>query len=271
MPHTTDILIYSLYSIIPVVVIMYYVYSRDKFPEPLKVVSIIFLLGIATVFPIWLLIPIVEGFAEKLYLTGESPYFYQSFVRAAFLEETAKWMVLLVFCIKRNEFNEPMDALIYGVAVSLGFAAFENWIYVIEPMFENDLELAASVAILRSFTAVPLHATAGVFMGLFLIKAVFGKRYKKMNLLLSLLIPITIHGTYNYIIFSPNIIDYLIVPLLILIILSVNYIFKKEREKQERKIIETEIKYGTITLRNIVSSILITLFVLTVAVFILNK
>ena len=57
----TDIVIYSFYSIIPVAVIMYYVYRRGRFPEPVRVVGVTFLLGVATVFPISLLIPVVES------------------------------------------------------------------------------------------------------------------------------------------------------------------------------------------------------------------
>ena len=37
--------------------------------------------------------------------------------------------------IKRNEFNEPMDGLVYGVVVSLGFATYENYTYVYEWAF----------------------------------------------------------------------------------------------------------------------------------------
>ena len=267
----TDLVIYSFYSIIPIVVIMYYVYRRDRFPEPVRVVGVTFLLGVATVFPISLLIPVVEGLAETLYLSGESPYFYESFVRAAFLEETAKWSILLLFCIKLNEFNEPMDALVYGVAVSLGFAAFENWEYVISPIYDNDLELASTIAILRSFTAVPLHATAGVFMGLFLLKAVFGKTNNRLNVILSLLFPVLLHGTYNYILISPNIDEILIYPLLVCIVFSVIFIFRKERAKQDKKYFEVENKHGTINQSDILSSIFITLLILTFAVFILNS
>ena len=266
----TDIVIYSFYSLIPIIVIMYYVYRRDKFPEPIRVVTITFLLGVATVFPISLFIPVVEGFAETLYLSGESPYFYESFVRAAFLEETAKWMILLLFCIKLNEFNEPMDALVYGVAVSLGFAAFENWEYVISPIYENDLELASSIAMIRSFTAVPLHATAGVFMGMFLLKAIFGKRNNRFNIILSLFFPVMLHGTYNYILISPNIDELLIYPLLLCIIVTTIIIFRKERVRQDKKYFEVENKHGSINQSDIFLSILTTISILSFAVFILN-
>ena len=53
-----------------------------------------------------------------------------------------------------------MDGLIYGAAASLGFAAYENIGYVLyfykEPSFE--------LAIVRAFSAVPMHALCGIMM-----------------------------------------------------------------------------------------------------------
>ena len=54
-----------------------------------------------------------------------------------------------------------MDALVYGVAASLGFAVIENWEYVLGAS-KDGLEVAKDVALIRSFTAVPLNALAGV-------------------------------------------------------------------------------------------------------------
>ena len=60
-----------------------------------------------------------------------------------------------------------MDAIVYGVVVSLGFATLENYSYVYE-VSEQLGYSAREVAILRSFTAVPLHALCGVIMGFIL-------------------------------------------------------------------------------------------------------
>ena len=151
----------SFYAILPVALIFYYVYKRDKFPEPPRVVLITFLLGIATTFPIGILIIAVEGFLETLNLGIESSNFYMSFIRAAFLEEMMKFFVIIFYCLHLDDFDEPMDAIIYGVAASLGFAVIENWEYVLGA---ENLEAAKYVALLRGFSAVPLHALAGVFI-----------------------------------------------------------------------------------------------------------
>ena len=83
-----------------------------------------------------------------------------------------------------------MDALVYGVAVSLGFAAYENWEYVLNPIYlDNDYQQAGAIAIIRSFSAIPLHALAGIFMGFFLIDTIFNKENRKLNLFFITIFP----------------------------------------------------------------------------------
>ena len=89
------------------------------------------------------------------------------------------FFVIIFYCLHLDVFDEPMDALIYGVAASLGFAVIENWDYVLGA---ESLETAKYIALFRSFTAVPLHALAGVFMGFFLMDAIFKKHNRRFFL-----------------------------------------------------------------------------------------
>jgi protease PrsW len=225
----------SFYAILPVALIFYYVYKRDKFPEPPRIVLITFLLGIATTFPIGILIIAVEGFLETLNFGIEGNNFYMSFIRAAFLEEVMKFFVIIFYCLHLDDFDEPMDALVYGVAASLGFAVIENWEYVLGAS-KDGLEVAKNVALIRSFTAVPLHALAGVFMGFFLMNAIFQKHNRKFFLFWSLFFPVCLHGLYDLILFSQSISDFYIYILLIIFLIRAIFIFRKERQLQNLKI-----------------------------------
>ena len=229
----SEFVYYSLYSLIPIVLILYYVYSRDKFPEPPRIVFLTFILGAGTVLPISILIPVFEGIIENFNLSSIGEDFYFSFVRAAFLEEACKWLILIFFCVKNKEFNEPIDAIVYGVAASLGFAAYENWEYVTIALYESN-DVASSVAWMRSFTAIPLHALAGVFMGFFLIKSIFENENHKTNLFLSLFFPVCLHGLYNFILISNEISSELIYVLLLLMFIRTFFVFKKLRLNQEK-------------------------------------
>jgi len=221
----------SLYAVLPAIIILFYVYKRDYFPEPPRIVFITLLLGAGISFPLMLLIPFFEGYLETLNFGVESNHFYMSFIRAAFLEETLKFLIIIYYCLYLDEFNEPMDALVYGVAASIGFAVFENWEYVISGS-NVSLSHAKDIALIRAFTAVPLHALAGVFMGFFLIEAIFEKQNKKLFLFLALFFPICLHGLYDLILFSENISDYYIYILLIVFLIRAIFVFKKEKAFQ---------------------------------------
>ena len=221
----------SLYAILPAIIILFYVYKRDYFPEPPRIVFITLLLGAGISFPLMLLIPFFEGYLETLNFGIESNHFYMSFIRAAFLEETLKFLIIIYYCLYLDEFNEPMDALVYGVAASIGFAVFENWDYVISGS-NVSLSLAKDIALIRAFTAVPLHALAGVFMGFFLIEAIFEKQNKKLFLFLALFFPICLHGLYNLILMSDSFSSYWIYILLIAFLIRAYFVFKKERGLQ---------------------------------------
>ena len=142
---------------------------------------------------------------------------------------TMKFFVIIFYCLHLDVFDEPMDALVYGVAASLGFAVIENWEYVLGA---ESLEVAKNIAFIRSFTAIPLHALAGVFMGFFLMDAIFQKHNRKFYLFLSLFFPVCLHGLYDLILFSENISDYYIFILLIVFLIRAYFIFRKERNSQ---------------------------------------
>ncbi len=226
-----NIITLSLYAIVPTFIILFYVYKRDYFSESPRIVFITLLLGVGIHFPLLLFIPFVEGYLETLNFGIESNHFYMSFIRAAFLEETLKFLIIIYYCLYLVEFNEPMDALVYSVAASIGFAVFENWEYVMIG-YNESLNLAKDIAFTRALTAVPLHALAGVFMGFFLIEAIFEKQNKKLFLFLALFFPICLHGLYNLILTSESFSSYWIYILIIIFLIRAYFVFKKERDLQ---------------------------------------
>ena len=231
-----NIIYISFYALLPGILILYYIYKRDKFPEPPRIVFITLLLGFGITFPLMLLIPFAEGILEVLDWGLESDNFYMSFIRASFLEETMKFMVLIYYCLQLDEFDEPMDALVYGVAASLGFAVFENWEYVMGAAGES-IGYAKDVAFARAFSAVPMHALAGVFMGFFLMDAIFDREHNRLNLFLSLFFPVCLHGLYDYILMSENfsIQSMWIYILLGVFIIRAFFVFKKQRRLQTER------------------------------------
>ena len=250
--------LYIFAAVLPAILILLYAYKQDFFPEPPKIVFKTFLFGCATVLAVYLFIDVLDDYSEKNF-TGETYYFFDSFIRAAFLEEMMKFFVIIFYCLHLDDFDEPMDALVYGVAASLGFAVIENWEYVLGAS-KDGFEVAKDVALIRSFTAVPLHALAGVFMGFFLMDAVFQKHNKKFFLFLSLFFPVCLHGLYNLILFSKNISDFYVYILLIIFLIRAIFIFKKERQTQTSEIKRIKVIPKTSDIIFVVSITLVLLF-----------
>lgn len=83
--------------------------------------------------------------------------------------------------------------------VALGFAAFENVKYVYSYGFATGL--------VRAVTAVPGHAIFGVFMGYFYGYAKLSDYWgrdedRKAYLALSVVVPILLHGCYDFLAFA---------------------------------------------------------------------
>lgn len=238
---------YLLAAILPAVVLVLYAYKQDQFPEPPRIVFKTFLFGCATVLAINLIIPILDNYNEEFF-SGETYYFFDSFIRAAFVEEFFKACVIIFYCTRKTAFDEPMDGVIYGIAASLGFAAYENISYVL--YFEKVPSF--DIALVRAFTAIPMHALCGVVMGFLISQSIFENKHNYLNLFLALFIPVGIHGLYNYS-FSSSVISYQIAYFLLLVFSIRAYlIFKNLKLRQKQSIIFNK-RYYNISLSNFIN------------------
>ena len=67
---------------------------------------------------------------DWLLMGGEPAKLFDAFILSGFVEELAKWVVLVAAVYHWDEFDEPLDGVVYGVAVALGFATLENMLFV---------------------------------------------------------------------------------------------------------------------------------------------
>ncbi len=152
------------------------------------------LVGALTTIPILL----VETWLSKfmVYFSGLHAAAYNAFVVAAFTEEFFKFAALYYLIWRHKEFDEKYDGIVYAVFVSLGFALVENIMYVFQYGHE--------VAYARALTAVPVHAILGITMGYYFSLAKFYKKRRAVNFLTALLMPILLHGIYDFILMSQH-------------------------------------------------------------------
>ena len=182
-----DLFLLSITILPPILIVIIFAVS-DKFKEPNKEIILVFISGILITIPAYF----TNTFLHDLYLNYPfiSEGLAASFLSAAVVEEGLKFLVLYFVVYRLREFNEPMDAIVYGVCVSLGFAALENIYFVLKA--PDPIE----VLILRSLFPLAAHGIFGVMMGYFFMKYAF--LHKSKNLFLSFLIPYFLHGFYNY-------------------------------------------------------------------------
>ena len=137
-----------LLTVGPPLLILFYIIKSDKFTEPASAVIKIFFLGLILIIP--------AGYLNGRFVTLETAYL------AGITEESLKYLAFIFFVTKLHEFDERMDAIVYGTLISLGFATWENYEYVYLMFPEVD---SYYIAILRAYSAIPLHAMCGVIMG----------------------------------------------------------------------------------------------------------
>ncbi len=185
-----------LLAVVPVIIIILYIYFKDKYDkEPKRLLFFSFLLGATVSIIITTLLYVITDLFIPIEIednTNIVQLFIKAFLIVGLIEEFSKYVIVRYYAQPKHIFNEQFDGIIYAVMVSMGFAATENIMYVIEG--------GVQTAVLRSFTAVPAHATFAVLMGYFMGKAKFSKHRVKLNLL-GLCIAIIFHGTYDYFLF----------------------------------------------------------------------
>ncbi len=183
-------------SQLPVVVIFSYVYFRDRAEkEPLILLIKLFILGTLTCLPAGLIEGVLDFPTSPESGVGPIGLFFSIMFGVALVEEAIKFFALQRYAYNRPEFSEPYDGIMYGVAISLGFAAFENFFYVVA--------YGLGTAVLRMFTAVPMHAATGVLMGYHTGRAKYAAddAERVRHLRKGLLIAVLLHGVYDYFLF----------------------------------------------------------------------
>ena len=184
-------------ALLPCVIVLWYVYKKDKAePEPADLLVKLLLLGCLSTIPAIILEYAGAYILGAVGITdGMLYYLIEHFLIVAVAEEWSKRFMLRRATWNHPAFNYIFDGVVYGVFVSLGFAGLENIGYI--------MGFGLEVAVIRGLAAIPLHAICGLFMGHF-----YGleKDYDKSGLMdkakscrmLSLLIPVLIHGFYDF-------------------------------------------------------------------------
>lgn len=169
---------------------LWWVCSKDDWePEPAHHVLAAFTWGVLSAIAVVFWRPAFEGLLPQLAPRADA--LVDAFVVTAFFEEFAKASVLVVGCSWFREWDEPIDGIVYGAAVGLGFASFENVVYL-------SIGGATSVVLVRAFTATLVHATCTACVGFLLGLGKSRSRWRALTAcVLALALATLAHGTYD--------------------------------------------------------------------------
>jgi RsiW-degrading membrane proteinase PrsW (M82 family) len=126
---------------------------------------------------------------------------WTAYIVAGFTEEYFKRLVVMRLAYYHVSFDEKLDGIIYCAYSALGFATIENIMYVF-----SGYDADPYIGWYRGILSVPAHMLFAITMGYYLSLAKFSpdiinrKRYYS----LSLIMPMLLHGTFNFILLSQN-------------------------------------------------------------------
>ncbi len=216
-------------SLLPVALLLWFVYKCDYKPEPINVVMRGLYYGALSIVVTFVIDAVVLLLVGQEFMETPTPLhqLFRAFVGAAIPEECSKLLMLSLLLRKNKYFDEHIDGIVYAASVGLGFAGVENVLYV------SSSEDWLSVALQRSVTAVPCHFLTAVAMGYFYSLYSFdAKENKRKWFVLMLAVPILFHGVYDALLMISSVVgEFVSVVMLLVFLWWLNGMRKYAKEK----------------------------------------
>ena len=176
-------------AILPVVLLMIFIYRQDKYQkEPIKSLVKAFIGGMLAIPLDILVVTGIDTALEGTAITGT--VFFSAFLEAGIPEELCKFIIFMIFIWRDKNFDEYFDGIVYASFIGLGFACVENILYVFEFGFQT--------GVVRALLSVPGHFLFGVVMGYFLSMAKFHAEKRGTYLITGLLLAMLAHGLFDW-------------------------------------------------------------------------
>ena len=186
---TTNMLIAFMGGLIPALFWLWFWLREDTpHPEPKALIASAFIAGMAIV-PI--VLPLQKYALERF--SGDSLIFIW-----VVIEEVLKYSAALVVVLWNRAVDEPIDTIIYIIAVALGFSAFENALFIFTPLQNGNIAESILTGNFRFLGATLLHVLASGTVGALMAMSFYmKKRMRIMLATLGLIIAIALHAIFN--------------------------------------------------------------------------
>lgn len=147
-----------LLGVIPALIWLFFWLTEDTHPEPLRFITLAFFAGQLAVL---IALPLQRIIYELLPVSQTSLFVYW-----AGIEETLKFVAAWIVAIHTRLDDEPVDALMYMITVSLGFVALENTLFLFDPLHNGDILTTFSTGNLRFIGASLIHVLSSAVVGI---------------------------------------------------------------------------------------------------------
>lgn len=166
-------------------------------PEPPGHLALAFLLGVGAHYlgaGMYELLGFLELRRDAISLaeTSLAGLLFYSVLAIGLIEESAKMLPFLLVVLRFREFDEPLDGIIYGSFIALGFAAMENMEYL------DFLEPGPAYA--RGFAGPVIHIVFASIWAYYIGRAWLFGRPLAGTVLAMLVITAVLHGIYDFIV-----------------------------------------------------------------------
>jgi RsiW-degrading membrane proteinase PrsW (M82 family) len=178
---------------------LYLVYRTDReHPEPKRFVLLTFALGALAVLPAaWCEERLIDLVGKAAFAApgSRAGIALTCFLIVGPLEEIAKFMAVRGFMYRHREFDEPIDAIVYAGAASLGFASVENLLYVLD--LHGGISVRWDVLGIRALLSLPGHVAFAATWGYALARVRFGRWRRAWPALIAASL---LHGLYDFVV-----------------------------------------------------------------------
>jgi protease PrsW len=189
----------------------FWLHEDKKKPEPTRLIMKTFIVGGFFIVAAFLLEKLVSpsgdlvGQILSTYQNNFSPWLIiiagWPLIAWALIEEFVKYAAAYVAALKNKNFDEPIDAMIYMITAALGFAAVENFLFLINVLHTDNFALGSFLLTgnLRFLGATLLHTVTSAILGAFLSFSFYrGAKFKLLSGIVGLVVATALHALFNF-------------------------------------------------------------------------
>ncbi|MCR4284200.1 MAG: PrsW family intramembrane metalloprotease [Parcubacteria group bacterium] len=202
---TFSILMPLATGIIPALIWLWFWLKEDrKYPEPKRLIVLTFIFGMIFVF-----MALALEYLLHLLIKGQNAINIDKgiifLLSLAFIEEIMKYFAARP-ALKSKNFDEPIDAVMYLIIASLGFAAMENIFFLISTFKDGGMTIGFLTGDMRFLGANLLHSMTSAVIGISIAMSYYRRKTIKITYLsIGVILATLLHAIFNlYIIKMPG-------------------------------------------------------------------